>query len=182
MACREALATHDGPVLGRDRRLAADADRLDRRRCSPNSTRTRPACLLGTAIAAIRPGWAASCATRTADFRGIVEEKDATPDQRRITRSQHELLRVQLPRAARRAWTRSAGTTPRASITSPTAPACLQREGKPCGALPRAAAVRGAEHQHDGRAGGRRSESIAQSANDADSTQWTRTREVHESR
>ena len=91
---------------GRGRRFAADAGRLDPQavgRVRPRAA--RPACW-APATKTIRRAWDGSSATRPGDFVGIVEEKDATPEQRQIHRSQHELLRLQLPAICCAPWTR----------------------------------------------------------------------------
>ncbi len=51
---------------------------------------------------------------------GIVEQKDATDEQRAITRDQLRDLRVRRRPCCARRWPRSAPTTPRARSTSPT--------------------------------------------------------------
>ena len=85
MMCRPQLAGHDGPVLSWP---------AIRRWCSPIRSqsllaeydRRQPACLLGTTHKRrTPPAWGGSCATPSGQFQAIVEEKDATEAQRRIT-------------------------------------------------------------------------------------------------
>jgi bifunctional UDP-N-acetylglucosamine pyrophosphorylase/glucosamine-1-phosphate N-acetyltransferase/UDP-N-acetylglucosamine pyrophosphorylase len=83
MVCRPELAGHEGPVLivtGDSPMIQADSllrllDEFDRR---------RPACLLGTAHRDDPAGLGRIVRDREGNFLDIVEEKDATPDQRRI--------------------------------------------------------------------------------------------------
>ncbi|MEX0713870.1 MAG: NTP transferase domain-containing protein [Pirellulales bacterium] len=83
MVCRPELAGHQGPVLivtGDSPMIQADSllrllDEFDRR---------RPACLLGTAHRDDPAGLGRIVRDREGNFLDIVEEKDATPDQRRI--------------------------------------------------------------------------------------------------
>jgi bifunctional UDP-N-acetylglucosamine pyrophosphorylase/glucosamine-1-phosphate N-acetyltransferase len=83
MMCREALSSHDGPVLV----VAGDSPLLQ-----PASVRTlfaefaarQPACLLGTALKENPAGLGRIVRDPRGQFAAIVEEKDATPEQRRI--------------------------------------------------------------------------------------------------
>ncbi|HEX5443027.1 MAG TPA: NTP transferase domain-containing protein [Pirellulales bacterium] len=84
MMCREALAGHQGPVLivtgdsplAQPDSLARLLDEFDRR---------RPACLLGTAHKDNPHGLGRIVRDAAGQFEQIVEEKDATDQQRRIT-------------------------------------------------------------------------------------------------
>jgi len=84
MVCRDQLADHDGPVLI----VAGDSPMMQ-----PESIvallaefdRTRPACLLGTSTKADPGGLGRVVRDAKGNFTGIVEEKDATAEQRRIT-------------------------------------------------------------------------------------------------
>ncbi|HEX4000320.1 MAG TPA: NTP transferase domain-containing protein [Pirellulales bacterium] len=84
MVCREALAEHDGAVLV----VAGDSPLMQ-----PSSIaklfdefeRSQPACLLGTAIRSDPTGLGRIVRDRQGNFEAIVEQRDATPDQQRIT-------------------------------------------------------------------------------------------------
>jgi bifunctional UDP-N-acetylglucosamine pyrophosphorylase/glucosamine-1-phosphate N-acetyltransferase/UDP-N-acetylglucosamine pyrophosphorylase len=84
MACREELAGHDGAVLivtgdsplVQPGTLRAMLDEFGRR---------RPACLIGTAHKDDPRGLGRVVRDAAGNFQAIVEEKDATPDQRRLT-------------------------------------------------------------------------------------------------
>lgn len=84
MMCREQLKRQDGPVLI----LAGDSPMIQ-----PSSlaallakfAENRPACLLGTAQKPNPFGLGRVVRDQNGDFSCIVEEKDATPDQRAIT-------------------------------------------------------------------------------------------------
>jgi bifunctional UDP-N-acetylglucosamine pyrophosphorylase/glucosamine-1-phosphate N-acetyltransferase/UDP-N-acetylglucosamine pyrophosphorylase len=84
MAAGEYLAAHDGPVmvvmgdcpLMQSSSLAALLTDFDR---------TKPACVLGTIDAANPTGLGRIIRDSAGRFTGIVEERDATPEQRRIT-------------------------------------------------------------------------------------------------
>ena len=84
MACREALQSHDGAVLV----VAGDSPLMQ-----PSSIaailkefdRTKPACLLGTATRSDPTGLGRIVRDAAGNFQGIVEERDATESQRRIT-------------------------------------------------------------------------------------------------
>ncbi len=84
MRAREALAAHDGPVLI----VTGDSPMLQ-----PSSVqalfaefeRNRPACLLGTAHKENPFGLGRIVRDANGDFQRIVEEKDATEDERKLT-------------------------------------------------------------------------------------------------
>jgi UDP-N-acetylglucosamine diphosphorylase/glucosamine-1-phosphate N-acetyltransferase len=84
MMCREQLARHTGPVLI----LAGDSPLVQ-----PSSLRallaefaaSQPACLMGTARKANPAGLGRIVRDATGRFQAIVEEKDATTEQRAIT-------------------------------------------------------------------------------------------------
>jgi bifunctional UDP-N-acetylglucosamine pyrophosphorylase/glucosamine-1-phosphate N-acetyltransferase/UDP-N-acetylglucosamine pyrophosphorylase len=84
MACRDLLAGHDGPVLV----VAGDSPMMQ-----PSSIaallaeyrRGRPACILGTAHKQDPSGLGRIVRDPAGRFLGIVEHKDATPEQLRIT-------------------------------------------------------------------------------------------------
>lgn len=84
MVCREHLAGFSGPVVivTGDSPLVRPAtiDRL-----LAEFERTQPACLLGTARKDDPKGLGRIVRDAAGNFTGIVEEKDATPDQRAIT-------------------------------------------------------------------------------------------------
>jgi bifunctional UDP-N-acetylglucosamine pyrophosphorylase/glucosamine-1-phosphate N-acetyltransferase/UDP-N-acetylglucosamine pyrophosphorylase len=83
MVCREHLENYDGPVLV----VAGDSPLMQ-----PDSVkalfaeydRSRPACILGTGIKDDPKGLGRVVRDAAGNFAGIVEEKDATPDQRAI--------------------------------------------------------------------------------------------------
>jgi bifunctional UDP-N-acetylglucosamine pyrophosphorylase / glucosamine-1-phosphate N-acetyltransferase len=83
MVCREQLARHDGPVLV----VAGDSPLMQ-----PESikalfaeyNRSRPACILGTGLKDDPTGLGRIVRDASGNFAGIVEEKDATPEQRGI--------------------------------------------------------------------------------------------------
>ena len=83
MMCREYLEAHDGPVLV----VAGDSPMMQ-----PDSIaqlfaefeRSHPACILGTACKDDPAGLGRIVRDEEGNFAAIVEEKDATPDQRRI--------------------------------------------------------------------------------------------------
>lgn len=84
MVCREALAGHDGAVLV----VAGDSPMMQ-----PSSIaavlkefdRARPACLLGTATRSDPAGLGRIVRDADGNFKAIVEQRDATPEQQRIT-------------------------------------------------------------------------------------------------
>ena len=78
-------ARHDGPVLilAGDSPLVAGV--VAAGAAWPSLRPQRPACLLGTATKAIPPGWAASCATPTGQFRRSSRKKTPRPTERAIT-------------------------------------------------------------------------------------------------
>ena len=83
MTCRELLAQRDGPV-GRYRRRAAYATRLRGR--AVGRLRRRPAaCVFGTACKDDPGGLGRILRDAGGNFVGIIEHRDATPEQRRIT-------------------------------------------------------------------------------------------------
>jgi UDP-N-acetylglucosamine diphosphorylase/glucosamine-1-phosphate N-acetyltransferase len=84
MACCEALAAHDGAVLV----VTGDSPLMQTTSIKALLTefdRTRPACLLGTAHRSDPAGLGRIVRDADGRFRGIVEDRDATPDERRIT-------------------------------------------------------------------------------------------------
>ncbi|HEV7225482.1 MAG TPA: NTP transferase domain-containing protein [Pirellulales bacterium] len=84
MVCREALAGHAGPVLivAGDSPLT-QADSL--RTLLAEFDRSQPACLLGTAHKENPHGLGRVVRDGQGEFLAIVEERDATEEQRRIT-------------------------------------------------------------------------------------------------
>ena len=84
MMCREQLAGFDGPVLI----VTGDSPLIQRDSVTQllaEFDRTRPACLLGTAHKDDPVGLGRIVRDAAGNFAAIVEEKDATDDQRRIT-------------------------------------------------------------------------------------------------
>jgi bifunctional UDP-N-acetylglucosamine pyrophosphorylase/glucosamine-1-phosphate N-acetyltransferase/UDP-N-acetylglucosamine pyrophosphorylase len=84
MACREALSSHDGAVLV----VTGDSPLMQTSSIEALLTefdRTHPACLLGTAHRSEPAGLGRILRDGEGQFRGIVEERDASPDKRRIT-------------------------------------------------------------------------------------------------
>lgn len=83
MMCRAALAEHDGGVLV----LAGDSPLTQAsslKRLMAEFSHRRPACLIGTALKDDPSGLGRVVRDRNGDFLRIVEEKDATPDEREI--------------------------------------------------------------------------------------------------
>jgi UDP-N-acetylglucosamine pyrophosphorylase len=83
MMCREALASHEGPVLI----LAGDSPMVQvasLRAVLREFAAERPACLLGTATKPDPTGLGRIVRDDAGKFLAIVEEKDATPSQRGI--------------------------------------------------------------------------------------------------
>lgn len=84
MMCREALHEHQGAVLV----VAGDSPCIQGdsiRRLLEEFDRSRPACLLGTAHKADPTGLGRIVRDASGRFQAIVEEKDASDAQRRIT-------------------------------------------------------------------------------------------------
>jgi bifunctional UDP-N-acetylglucosamine pyrophosphorylase/glucosamine-1-phosphate N-acetyltransferase/UDP-N-acetylglucosamine pyrophosphorylase len=84
MMCRSQLESHSGPVLI----LAGDSPMVQAsslRALLEKFEATRPACILGTGRKANPAGLGRILRDAGGQFRGIVEEKDATPDQQKIT-------------------------------------------------------------------------------------------------
>ncbi|MBI3836388.1 MAG: NTP transferase domain-containing protein [Planctomycetia bacterium] len=83
MSCRDYLANHDGPVLV----VAGDSPMMQCdsiRKLFAEFQRSRPACLLGTATKADPHGLGRIVRDAAGRFSSIVEEKDATPEQKKI--------------------------------------------------------------------------------------------------
>ncbi len=84
MACRDLLADHDGPVLV----VAGDAPMMRAESVAAlfsEFERQPAACILGTASKENPAGLGRILRNPEGEFVGIVEEKDATEEQRRIT-------------------------------------------------------------------------------------------------
>lgn len=84
MMCKSQLAGHDGPVLV----VTGDSPLIQREsieRLLAEFERERPACLLGTAHKENPTGLGRIVRSAAGEFDAIVEEKDATVEQRRIT-------------------------------------------------------------------------------------------------
>lgn len=84
MVCREALALHDGPVLI----LTGDSPLTQAssiRSLLAAFSETGAACILGTAETDDPTGLGRVIRDGNGDFVGIVEEKDASPEQKKIT-------------------------------------------------------------------------------------------------
>jgi len=82
--CREALAEHDGPVVV----VTGDSPLVQAsslQNLLSEYERARPACLLGTLHKADPTGLGRIVRDSTGRFSGIVEQRDATDEQRRIT-------------------------------------------------------------------------------------------------
>ena len=116
MMCRQVLAEHDGPVAV----VTGDAPLLQAeslQKLLAEYDRRRPACVMGTIHKENPAGLGRIVRDAAGDFVGIVEEKDATEEQRRITEVNMSCYVFD----SRPCWRRSkscAPTTPRASITS----------------------------------------------------------------
>lgn len=84
MMCREALAEHHGPVVI----VAGDSPMLQPKSVAAllaEFERRGAACLLGTVNHENPTGFGRIVRNAAGEFTGIVEEKDATPEQRAIT-------------------------------------------------------------------------------------------------
>jgi len=84
MMCREALASRQGPVLI----LAGDSPMVQvssLRSVLSEFAAQQPACLLGTATKPDPTGLGRIVRDAAGGFHAIVEEKDATPDERSVT-------------------------------------------------------------------------------------------------
>jgi bifunctional UDP-N-acetylglucosamine pyrophosphorylase/glucosamine-1-phosphate N-acetyltransferase/UDP-N-acetylglucosamine pyrophosphorylase len=84
MMCRERLELHEGPVLI----VAGDSPMVQSSSLSAllaEFAANRPACLLGTAQKPNPAGLGRVLRDKNGGFQGIVEQRDATPDQRAIT-------------------------------------------------------------------------------------------------
>jgi bifunctional UDP-N-acetylglucosamine pyrophosphorylase/glucosamine-1-phosphate N-acetyltransferase/UDP-N-acetylglucosamine pyrophosphorylase len=80
MMCRQALAAHEGPVFV----IAGDSPMLEAesvRRLFDEYERTRAACIIGTTFKDDPTGLGRIVRDATGEFVGIVEQKDATPQQ-----------------------------------------------------------------------------------------------------
>ncbi len=102
--CRDDVPAATGGArrgrAGRDRRLAADSARIGRAAAGGVRPRSsRPACW-ARPIRRTRPGWGRIVRDAAGEFQAIVEEKDATRGAAADHRSQHEHVRLQLPRLA----------------------------------------------------------------------------------
>lgn len=83
MMCHEQLASHHGPVVV----VAGDSPMLQAESVATllaESTARQAACLLGTVRRDNPTGYGRILRNLAGDFTGIVEEKDATPEQRAI--------------------------------------------------------------------------------------------------
>jgi len=84
MMCRDRLARHDGPVLV----LAGDSPMVEvasLRAVLAEFAAQEPACLLGTATKADPIGLGRIVRDAAGQFQAIVEEKDASPEERALT-------------------------------------------------------------------------------------------------
>ncbi len=84
MMCRQKLADFDGPLLV----VAGDSPLMQSDSLGAlfaEFDRTRPACILGTGYRPDPTGFGRILRDAEGRFTGIVEEKDATPQQREIT-------------------------------------------------------------------------------------------------
>ena len=83
MVCRDEIARHDGPVLV----LAGDSPLTQSSSLTAlleDFQRDRPACILGTLRKENPHGLGRIVRDTAGNFEAIVEEKDATPEQRQI--------------------------------------------------------------------------------------------------
>jgi bifunctional UDP-N-acetylglucosamine pyrophosphorylase/glucosamine-1-phosphate N-acetyltransferase/UDP-N-acetylglucosamine pyrophosphorylase len=83
-ACRDHLSDHDGPILV----VTGDSPLTQHRSIAKLLDlyrRERPACILGTSHKEDPRGLGRIVRNPQGQFMGIVEEKDATPEQRQIT-------------------------------------------------------------------------------------------------
>jgi bifunctional UDP-N-acetylglucosamine pyrophosphorylase/glucosamine-1-phosphate N-acetyltransferase len=83
MMCRRQIAAHDGPVLV----VTGDSPLVQRDSIEQLLERfreQRPACILGTIIKDDPQGLGRIVRDASGNFQGIVEQRDATPEQQRI--------------------------------------------------------------------------------------------------
>lgn len=134
MMCREQLAGHNGPVLI----LAGDSPLVQ-----ASSLRTllaefaarQPAVLLGTAHKSNPAGLGRIVRDAAGGFQAIVEEKDATPDERAITEVNLSTYLFQ-PDALLSALQRLTASNVQGEYYLTDCPGVLQAEGKTVLALP----------------------------------------------
>jgi bifunctional UDP-N-acetylglucosamine pyrophosphorylase/glucosamine-1-phosphate N-acetyltransferase/UDP-N-acetylglucosamine pyrophosphorylase len=84
MTCRDRIELHEGPVLI----LAGDSPMVQTSSLQAllqEYAAQQPACLLGTGKKPDPTGLGRIVRNKGGDFQGIVEERDATPEQRKIT-------------------------------------------------------------------------------------------------
>lgn len=133
MMCREQLADHEGPVVivtGDSPMLQASSVKA----LLAEYNSTRPACLIGTAHRDDPTGLGRVVRDEAGSFVGIVEEKDATDDQRAITEvnmSTYVFDAAELRHALDKLTTDNA----QGEYYITDCPGILQREGKKVEAL-----------------------------------------------
>jgi bifunctional UDP-N-acetylglucosamine pyrophosphorylase/glucosamine-1-phosphate N-acetyltransferase len=91
MMCRRQIAAHDGPVLV----VTGDSPLVQRDSIEQLLERfreQRPACILGTIIKDDPQGLGRIVRDASGNFQGIVEQRDATPEQQRIREALLESL------------------------------------------------------------------------------------------
>ena len=85
MTCHEALKQHTGPVMV----VAGDTPMLQvdsiRQLFTAYQSEPMPSCVLGTAHKDNPEGLGRILRDESGEFRGIIEEKDASPEQRKLT-------------------------------------------------------------------------------------------------
>ena len=114
------------------RRRAAAHIRDAARRSSPCTTRAATPSRSSPPRCPTRPATAGSLRDADGTVAAIVEQKDATDEQRAIARSTAGSMRS-TRRCCARPWPRSAPTTPRARSTSPTSSASPAAGASACG-------------------------------------------------
>ena len=153
MMCREQLDGHDGPVLI----VAGDSPMVQvssLRALLAEFAAQRPACLLGTATKPNPTGLGRIVRDANGEFPAIVEEKDATPDQRAITEVNLSTYVFRPDALLVGARAVDGQQCPRRVLPDRLS-RCPESGGRTRRRPLRAAAVRGAEHQYAGGTGGR---------------------------
>ena len=88
MTCREKLNTHKGSVLviaGDSPMVQADSIQKLFGTYQNESAEKRPSCILGTAVKENPEGLGRILRDERGEFQGIIEDKDASPEQKKIT-------------------------------------------------------------------------------------------------
>ena len=134
MVCRDELAEHDGPVLV----LAGDSPLIQKSSLAAllrDFYDHRPACILGTLRKDDPKGLGRIVRNSSGDFQQIVEEKDATPEQRLINEVNMSTYMFDC-RELLHALDRLDNDNQQGEYYITDCPGILKREGKQVRALP----------------------------------------------